>query len=208
MTTLVLVSDCTVLGMGFEALAANGNGLRFLGVVDPLRAVDTLEAGRPDVLVVDYDLYGGRAVRLCETITRRWPTLPVLVLSSVLDDASVRASIDAGARGFLYKNTDPDELRVAMECLAEGHAILDPKVTARVIQWATQAGLEMPDEGLSGREIEVLRLVSRGEPNKRIARHMGLTENTVKTYLRRAYKKLDCHTRSAAAAAVVQRGLL
>jgi len=72
--------------------------------------------------------------------------------------------------------------------------------------WAVAGGR---DDGtlLSSREAEVLRLASRGDPNKQIADQMGLTENTVKTYLRRAFKKLDCHSRTAAAAALNRQGV-
>jgi DNA-binding NarL/FixJ family response regulator len=208
MTSLLLVSECTIFGMGFEALVADDSTFRFLGSVHPAECVEQLERTTPDVVVVDHSMDAGAAMKVCEAISQRRPRVPILVLSNTLNDDAVRESIESGARGYLYKGADRAYLRSAIYWLAEGQAVLDPRVTRRVIDWATHSALDAGEEGLSGREIEVLRLVCRGEPNKRIAKRMGLTENTVKTYLRRAYRKLDCHTRSAAAAVLAQRGLL
>ena len=208
MTSVLLVSDSTIMELGFESLAEDDASLTFLGRVTPRDALKRTDETMPDVLVVDFAVEGGRAVRICEVVSRHRPDVPILVFSNVLDDNAVRAVIDAGARGYLYKNADRSTLRSAIGWLAEGYAFLDPMITRRVIDWATKPGVTPAGEGLSARELEVLRLVSRGEPNKRIAKRMGLTENTVKTYLRRAYRKLDCSSRTAAAAVLAQRGLL
>lgn len=208
MTSLLVLTDCTVFGLGFESIAAEDPTFELIAQTNASDGVRLLEDRRPDVVVVDFGIDGGRAISVCREISQRWPNLPILVLSNVLDDDAVRASIEAGARGYLYENADRDRLRAAVEWLAEGHGVLDPLVTRRVMSWAARASGEAAPDSLSEKEIEVLRLVSQGEPNKRIAKAMGVSENTVKTYLRRAYRKLGCHTRSAAAAALAHRGLL
>jgi two-component system, NarL family, response regulator LiaR len=203
-----LFTDNYVMALGFDALANEDPELRFLGAASPEDGIESLEGGRPDVLVIDQDSDGVDAATVCEAIARRWPSVAVMVIADLAEDGVVRASLEAGARGFICKSTGSEYLRTAIRLLGEGHGALDPKVTLRVIDWAKQSELEVVRDELSEREIEVLRLVSRGEPNKRIAKQLGLTENTVKTYLRRAYKKLNCTNRSAAAAAVAQRGLI
>jgi DNA-binding CsgD family transcriptional regulator len=86
--------------------------------------------------------------------------------------------------------------------------VLDPRVTRTVIDWARHDGRPSAGAPLTRREIQVLQLVAKGEPNKRIARALGVTENTVKGYLRRVFEKLGCSTRSAAVAEAARRGLL
>jgi NarL family two-component system response regulator LiaR len=208
MTSVLVLSDCTVFGLGFAAIGAEDESFEILARANGTEGLQLLATTRPDVIVIDYEIDGGKAIELCARIVQDWPSVPILVLSNVLDDQAVRSSIAAGARGYLYKNADRDRLRAAIEWLKDGQGVLDPLVTLRVMGWATRTGAEATHETLSEKELEVLRLVSRGEPNKRIARAMGVSENTVKTYLRRAYRKLGCHTRSAAAAVLAQRGLL
>jgi DNA-binding NarL/FixJ family response regulator len=208
MTSILLVSESAIAELGFESLAANDDSLTFLGRTDPREADERMAALNPDILVVDFAMEATRVMRLCEHFSQLRPNLPILIVSGVLDGNAVRACIDAGARGYLYKNADRSSLRSAISWLADGYAYLDPVITRHVIDWAARSSVDPASDSLSARELEVLRLASRGESNKRIARRMGLTENTVKTYLRRAYRKLDCRSRTAAAAALVQRGLL
>ena len=202
---VAVLTDCGVLRTGFEALI-KGPELSLVGFASTAEDMIALVQSRhPGVLIVPN---GEGSLEACATISRRYPALPILILSTGLDDGSVRGAIEAGANGFLFKDADASEFLTAIKRMVAGESVLDPRVAGRVIAWATQRSIETTDHGLSQRELEVLRHVVRGEPNKRIARHMGIKENTVKTYLRRAYKKLDCHTRSSAAAAVARLGLL
>jgi DNA-binding NarL/FixJ family response regulator len=208
MITFALFTESAVMALGFAALADEHPDVHFLGSALPGQGLETLAAGRPDVIVVDHHRDGAHAIALCEAIGRRWPSVAMLIVSDVADERSVRAALEAGVRGYLSKSTDGAALVAAIRELAGGHGVLDPQVTRRVIEWAKHPRVDATTEELSDREIEILRLVSTGEPNKRIAKRLGVSENTVKTYLRRAYKKLGCNTRSAAAAALAQRGLI
>lgn len=204
-TKVAVLTDCSILRAGFEALLQSPE----FGLVgfasSEAELVELIDASRPDVVIVPT---GDGALESCGTISRHFPALPVLVVSAGLDDGSVRDAIDAGANGFLFKDVGAGDFQSAVRRLVAGESVLDPRVAGRVIAWATNRAVEIKGEALSSREIEVLRLVAQGEPNKRIARRIGITENTVKTYLRRAYRKLGCHTRSAATAAAVRQGLL
>jgi DNA-binding NarL/FixJ family response regulator len=209
LTRFVVVTDCTMLVMGFEALAEWDADLALVGTgSDTHDVVQLIDRAGPDVVVIDRQLSDDRAVPLCEMISNHKPRVAILVISPDLDDEAVRGAIEAGARGFVYKDMDRSELAATLKRLASGEAVLDPRVTGRVIGWAAKRSGEIAEDGLSGREAEVVRRVAKGESNKQIAKRLGLTENTVKTYLRRAYQKLDCQTRSAAAALAAQRGLL
>jgi DNA-binding NarL/FixJ family response regulator len=208
-TRFALVTDCEMLRKGFEAMADADPELDLLGyAINVAEALLLLEASRPDVMIIDFGLDDDAALPLCKMISHQYPDLPVLILSPVLTDEGVHGAIEAGARGFVYKDLPQDSLKQTIHRLSTGESILDPKVTARVMAWATQGPLAINVDGLSLRERDVVRGVALGEPNKQIARRLGVTENTVKTYLRRAYRKLDIQSRSAAAAVAAKRGLL
>lgn len=202
---VAVLTDCSILRAGFEALIG-GPDFSLIGFASTAEEMLALvESGRPDALIVPT---GEGALETCAAISNRYPALPVLIVSAGLDDGTVRGAIEAGADGFLFKDVEPSDFRSAIKRLVAGESVLDTRAAGRVIAWAAHRPTETDDHELSSRELEALRHVARGEPNKRIARHMGIKENTVKTYLRRAYRKLDCHTRSAAAAALARRGLL
>jgi len=205
-TRVLLVSDDTIFSLGLASLVASESSFELLGIAHDRAAVwDALANSDPDVIVLDEDTLGSNG--LCGDLTARHPRTPVLVFARAQEqDDGLLAAVRAGARGYVVKTSDSEHLTSAIKCVASGHGFLDPSVTLRVISWVSRTDHPSYDGVLSPREMEVLGYVIDGEPNKRIARRMGLTENTVKTYLQRAYKKLDCHTRSAAAATLARNG--
>jgi two-component system NarL family response regulator len=207
-TTVLLVSDDTVFSLGLSTLVSDDPSWDVVHVPGERSAVMSVFGRRtPDVTVLDQE--SPEFSTLCADVTQRRPDAPVLVLANASNgDDRLLEAVRGGARGYVMKTSDPDQLLAAMKAVADGQGFLDPTVTLKVISWVTRNRRTEHPGGLSPREMEVLALVLEGEPNKRIARRMGLTENTVKTYLRRAYRKLGCHTRSAAAAALARRGFL
>jgi len=204
----VVLTDSPLLRSGFEAVAEEYADLVLAGSASSEAETSALIDGtRPDVVLIDYGLADDLALELCRSITQRRHGLPVLIISAQLSDEAVRGAIEAGAQGYLYKDVAAGELRTAIRTLAAGASVLDPRVTGRVIVWASQHSASGAEDTLSARELEVVRLVARGETNKEMARRLGLSENTVKTYLRRAYRKLGCQTRSEAAALIARSGL-
>lgn len=202
---VAVLTDCTILRAGFESLI-EGPEFTLVGFASSTtEMLNLVESKRPDVVIVPTQ---DEAFDACRTISRGYPEIPVLLVSAGLDDGSVRGAIEAGALGFIFKDVEPADFRSAVRRLIAGESVLDTRVAGRVIAWAAHRAIEPEAGSLSPREIEVLRLVVRGEPNKRIARQLGVSENTVKTYLRRSYRKLGCSTRSAAAAIVARGGLI
>lgn len=207
-TRVVVVDDHEIVRAGLAALLGREVDIDVLTLVasgeEALGVIDVL---RPDVAVVDYRLPGMTGVELCERITRAYPEVAVIMLTTSLEDAVVEGALEAGARAYVYKDVDGRSLKRAIRDVAHGEAVLDPKVAGRVAKWAQRRHDGGPG-ALSPRETDVLRLVAKGAHNKEISEALHLSDNTVRTYLRRILGKLECQSRSEAAAIAAKHGLL
>jgi two-component system, NarL family, response regulator DevR len=128
----------------------------------------------------------------------------VLFLTSVVDDALIDEAIRTGAHGYLLKEIDARGLVQAILDVGAGKSILDPAVTARVLQLARGGGAADPLAKLSAQERRVLALISEGKINKEVATELGLSEKTVKNYLSNIFEKLQVSRRAQAAALYAQ----
>lgn len=205
---VVVVDDHEIVRAGLTSLLAREPDIEVVRAVgDGEEALRVIEEERPDIAVVDYRLPGMSGVEVCERISVRFPDVSVIMLTTSLEDTVIQASLHAGARGYVFKDVDARDLKVAIRAVARGEAVLDPKVAGRVARWAQQRH-ERGKGALSTRETEVLRLVATGAHNKDISAALHLSDNTVRTYLRRILTKLECQSRSEAAALAAKRGLL
>jgi two-component system response regulator DevR len=206
---VIVVDDHEIVRAGLRALLERETDIHVVATAATgEEGLALIEDVQPDIAVVDYSLPGMSGVELCEEITARYPGVAVIMLTTFLDDEVILRAVEAGARAYVYKDVEASELKRAIRTVAKGEAVLDPKIAGRVLRWAHKRRYGGGPQTLSVRETEVLRLVAKGESNKEIAAHLALTENTVKTYLRRALEKLNCTSRSEAAAAAAKRGLL
>lgn len=208
-TRVVIVDDHEIVRAGLSTLLGREPDIDIVGMAaDAEQALDLIDGVRPDIAVVDYSLPRMTGVELCATATRRFPDVAIILLTTFLSDDVVLGALEAGARAYVCKDVDATDLKKAIRAVARGDAVLDPKVAGRVARWAHRRRIGSDEGALSAREIDVLRLVARGRSNKEIAAELYLSENTVKTYVKRVMVKLDCHSRSEASAMAAQRGLL
>ncbi len=201
--TLVLVDDSEVVRMGLRALLAAESDLRIIGEAGTVAsAVEVCLRLRPAVVLLDIRLPDGTGFDACRKVLQELPDTRVLILTSVVDSTLVDEAIRAGAHGYLLKEVDRRGLIQAVHDVAAGKSILDPAVTARVLQLvrdgssATQSVLRI----LSGQEQRVLALIAEGRTNKEVGQALGLAEKTVKNYLSNIFEKLHVSRRSQAAA--------
>jgi DNA-binding NarL/FixJ family response regulator len=167
---------------------------------------------RPDVVIMDLrmpDVEGPEATR---EILERNPGVRVLVLTVATDDSDVEAALEAGACGFIAKDTPVDAVAVAVRAAAQGVAWLSPRaaelVLGRVRQRAGEPGAERgAEESLSARELDVLRLIARGMENADIAETLAISPRTAKNHVSNILAKLGLPSRVQAAIYAVRRGL-
>ena len=133
------------------------------------------------------------------------PSTKVIVLTSFDEDEKVFPSVKAGAAGYLLKDVRPQELAEAVRRVHAGEALLAPSVAAKLMQEV--AGERQPVSGLTERELDVLRLIARGLPNKLIAQELVVSEKTVKTHVSNILAKLHLTDRTQAALYAVREGL-
>ena len=220
---ILIVDDHTVVRAGLRALLEGEPGFDVVGETgDGTDAVRLVTRLRPDVVLMDLRLtdpgpprtgvtgIGGLdpvdaidGIEATRRILAARPDTRVVVLTSYGSQADVLRAVEAGARGYVLKAGPPDELFRAVRAAAAGGMALAPEAAARVVGHAVE-----PGPVLSGREIEVVRLLAQGHSNRAIASALFLAEATVKTHLVRIYRKLGTENRAATVSEAVRLGLI
>jgi two-component system response regulator DevR len=204
---VLLVDDSEVVRLGLRALLDADPGLNVIAEADSVTTgVRAASERRPDVVLLDIRLPDGSGFDACRQILHRLPETRVLILTSVVDETLVDEAIRAGAHGYLLKEINGRGLVQALRDVAAGKSILDPAVTARVLQLVKAGGHATGNALtlLSPQENRVLALIAAGRTNKEVAAEMGLAEKTVKNYLSTVFEKLHVSRRSQAAALYAQ----
>jgi two-component system response regulator DevR len=206
---IVLVDDSELVRMGLRAILGTERTLEIVGEGSSVATgIAACAKHKPDVALLDLRLPDGSGFEACREILRRLPDTRVLVLTSVADDTLVDEAIRAGAHGYLLKEVNSRGLIQAITDVAAGKSILDPAVTARVMQFMKSGGPAKDVlASLSPQESRVLALIAQGKTNKEAGNDLGLTEKTVKNYLSNIFEKLHVSRRAQAAAIYAQQKL-
>jgi len=204
---IVLVDDSEVVRMGLRSLLGIDPTLEIVGeAANVASGVQTCLRLRPEVALLDIRLPDGTGFDVCRQILKELPNVRVLVLTSVADDTLVDEAIRSGAHGYLLKEIDSRGLVQAIHDVAAGKSILDPAVTARVMQIVRAGGAaDNALASLSPQEKRVLALIAEGLTNKEVATQLGLSDKTVKNYLSTVFEKLHVSRRAEAAVIYTQQ---
>ena len=193
---VVLVDDHHMVRTGLEALISSTDDLRVVGQAgDGAEAVEVVARTRPDVVLMDLSMPGVDGVEATRRVMAEHPGTRIVVLTSFSDRDRVTEALTAGAIGYQLKDCEPDDLLAAIRAAASGHVPLDPRVAGALLP-SSGGG---PADGLSPRELEVLRLVAEGLANKQVARRLGITERTVKAHLGQVFRVIGVADRTSAA---------
>ena len=207
--SLLIVDDHPVVRAGLHGMFDSDPGFAVLGeAASGEAAIDAVREACPDIVLIDLQMPGIGGVEAIRRIRAMPAPPPVLVLTTYDTDAQILSAIEAGAAGYLLKDTPRDALFDAVRSVVAGGSPLAPTVAARLLQRLPQAGGRRGAEPLTSRELDVLRLVGRGASNREIARDLRIGEATVKSHLLHVFEKLGVADRTSAVTTAIERGLI
>lgn len=203
---ILIVDDHSVVRQGLRMFLSLDPELEVVGEAsNGAEGLQMAHRLRPNVVLMDLLMPVMDGVTATAAIRRECPEVEVIALTSVLEDTKVYAAIRAGAIGYLLKDTNAEELCLAIKAAAAGQVQLSPQVAARLMR---EVPAPNSPEVLTQRELEVLRLLAQGLANKEIARDLGIGEKTVKTHVSNILSKLGVLSRTQAALHAIQIGLI
>jgi two-component system, NarL family, response regulator DevR len=196
-----LLDDHEVVRQGLRALLESGGGIVVVGESGLAQeAAARIPALRPDVAVLDARLPDGSGIEVCRTVRAVDPDIKALILTSYDDDEALFAAIMAGASGYVLKEITGQDLIGAVHQVAAGNSLIDPALTARVLERVRNGPGTAPElADLTEQELKLLALIAEGLTNRQIGERMFLAEKTVKNYVSSILAKLGLERRTQAA---------
>jgi two-component system, NarL family, response regulator YdfI len=212
---VVIADDHPVVRTGLRLMLGMGEGMELVGeAADGVAAVHLVSELLPDVVLMDVRMPAMDGLEAIEQIRAKFPHIAIIVLTTYNDDELILRSLQAGARGYLLKDSGLEMVLHAIERAARGEMLIQPDVMQRVLDYAAHRNAPassppgISEVQLTEREQEVLAGIATGERSKEIGARLGITRRTVESYLNSIYLKLHVDSRAAAVAAAMERGLL
>ena len=213
MIKILIADDHLIIRQGLRLILETENDLELVGEAsDGNEALSLCKKLRPDVVLMDLRMPNMDGLTAIEKLRVEQPNIAVVILTTFNEDDLMFRGLQAGAHGYLLKDTDRNTLFDTIRAAARGETLLKPEIMARVLSHTNASStIEIKATGLMNlteREQEVLEAVARGERSKEIAVQLGISERTIKAHLASIYNKLGVDSRAAAIAVAAQRGLL
>jgi len=209
---VLIVDDHLIVREGLRLILETEDGFDLVGeAADGNAALKYASELRPDIILMDLRMPGMDGLTAIEHLSRDFPKIAVVILTTFNEDELMRKGLGLGARGYLLKDTDRNTLFNTIRAAARGETLLKPEILERLLAPpAFKSEVSKPQEPgiLTEREIEVLQAVAAGSISREIAYQLGITERTVKAHLTSIYSKLGVDSRAAAVSEAMQRGLL
>ena len=212
MIRVMITDDHLIVREGLRLILETTDEIEIVGEArDGAECLALVASLKPDVILMDLQMPNMDGITAIGHLRRDHPEIAIVILTTFNEDEMMLRGLQAGARGYLLKDTDRENLLDTIQAAAKGETLLRPEILARVLAVHSSpitAPVSKNDSALTERELEVLQSASRGERNKEIASKLGITERTVKAHLQSIYQKFNVDSRAAAVAIAAQQGLL
>ena len=218
---VMIVDDHLIIREGLRLMLEEvGEEFQVVGdATDGEAALQLVGQLQPDVVLMDLRMPNMDGITAIEHIRRQHPQVAIIILTTYNEDDLMIRGLQAGACGYLLKDTGLETLLNAIRAAARGEMLIQPDIMARILSYTRSQHFPSPPPPLSThnhyktfdlteRELEVLTGVARGERSKDIARHLGISERTVRAYLTNIYTKLNVTSRASAVTTAIRYGLL
>jgi DNA-binding NarL/FixJ family response regulator len=207
---VIAVDDHPVYLRGLVATLEDAEGIRLCGTAASAgEALEAITREQPDVVLLDLNLPDGHGVEVTRELRARGFTGAIVMLTMYQDEVALRAALEAGARGYLVKGADQDEIVGAIRTAAHGGLVVGPELADRLTDLLSGTGTAGPQRvaGLSERETEILRMIARGRTNPQIARELVVSAKTVRNHITNIFAKLGVTDRDQARQRARELGL-
>jgi DNA-binding NarL/FixJ family response regulator len=210
---LIIVDDHKLFREGIKALLTVTDDIEIVGEAeDGATALKKIRDLEPDVILMDINMPGLNGIRVTEQILAQHPQTRIIMLTMLEDDASIFHAMRAGARGYLLKGAEPEEVLSVIRAVAEGQALFGPAIATRLMQYFKELSAKpsvsdslFPE--LTDRELELLRLIAQGLNNQEIAQKLVLSPKTVRNHITNIFSKLQVADRAQAIVRAREAGL-
>jgi len=208
---ILIVDDHLVVREGLKMLIETSDKYAIVGEAENGRmAIDLVEKLKPDVILMDLYMPVMSGLEAIKEMGRTNPGIPIIILTTYNEDQLMMEGIEAGAKGYLLKDTNVENLFESIDSAIRGEALLQPEITERIKNYKTKL---LKDQSkakvvLTQKELTILQAVARGSTSKEIAYDIGIAERTVKSKLTSIYNKLGVDSRTEAVAVAIQSGIL
>lgn len=200
--TVVIVDDHPVVRDGLQAILSTEPGVRVVGETgDGAEALELIPKLRPNVVLMDLMLPGAHGIEVIRRVAQKYGDIHFIVLTSAAGDEEIYQALEAGARGYLFKDMARKELVQAVLAVHKGQRYIPTQVGSRIAEY-------LPRSPLSPREIDVLQCIAGGMRNKEIAEQLGVSEFTVNSHVKRLMEKLNVSDRTLAVTTALKRGII
>ncbi|MGG1369984.1 response regulator transcription factor [Priestia megaterium] len=208
---ILIVDDHLVVREGLKLLIETSDKYVIVGEAENGRiAIDLVEKLKPDVILMDLYMPVMSGLEAITEIRRRTPEIPIVILTTYNEDQLMMKGIEAGAKGYLLKDTGVENLFESIDSAIRGETLLQPEITERIQNYKTKLLKEQSKSKvmLTPREMTILQAITRGSTSKEIAYDIGIAERTVKSKLTSIYNKLGVDSRTEAVVVAIQSGII
>jgi DNA-binding NarL/FixJ family response regulator len=210
-TRVLVVDDHAVFRYGMRAMLANAQGFEVVGeAASGEEAVEKAAEAHPDIVLMDVQMPGMNGIEATRRILQTNPEVSVVVVTMFGDDDSVFSAMRAGARGYVLKGADAEEVMKVLSAVAAGEAHFGPEIARRLMGFFSAPRPAPPSEEfpeLTAREVEILDLIARGMNNREIASRLYLSPKTVRNHVSNVFLKLQVADRAQAIVRAREAGL-